>query len=62
MTVQPTVYEIAGGDVVLWSIDGTIHIKAVTKHNDPVELTEDETIELSKLLARLASGKHPIHD
>jgi hypothetical protein len=55
MTVRPTVYEIADGDVVLWSVDGTIHIKTVSKHNDPVELTEDEAIELSKLLVRLAS-------
>ncbi len=55
MTEQPTVYEIADGDVVLWSVDGTIHIKTVSKHHDPVELSEDDAIELSKLLARLAS-------
>jgi len=41
--------------VMLWSVDGTIHIKTVSKYNDPVELTEDDAVELATLLARLAS-------
>jgi hypothetical protein len=53
MTMQPTVYKIADGDVVLWSVDGTIHIKTVNKHNDPFELREDHAIELSQLLVCL---------
>jgi hypothetical protein len=40
---------------MLWSVDGTIHIKTVSKYNDPVELTEDDAVELATLLARLAS-------
>ncbi len=54
MTEPRTVYEIAGGSVVLWSVDGTIHIKTINKFNDPVELTEEDAIELSAVLARLA--------
>ena len=55
MTEQRTVYKIAGGDVVLWSVDGTIHIKTMNKYNDPVELTDEDAVELSQLLARLVS-------
>jgi hypothetical protein len=55
MTEQRTVYKIAGGNVMLWSVDGTIHIKAIDKYNDPVELTEEDAVELSQLLARLVS-------
>ena len=50
---QPPVHEFAGGDVVLWSVDGTVHIKTINKHNDPVELSEQDSVELSELLARL---------
>jgi hypothetical protein len=55
MTTQPPVHEIADRDVVLWSVDGTIHIKTISKHNDPVELTEVDAIELSQLLVRLVN-------
>jgi hypothetical protein len=47
------VHEIAGGDVVLWSVDGTVHIKTTDEHNDPVELNEHQAMELSDLLRRL---------
>jgi len=53
--VQPQVYEIAGGDVVLWSVNGAVHIKTTDKHNDPVELNEHQAMELSDLLRRLAA-------
>jgi hypothetical protein len=53
MTTQRTVYEIADGEVVLWTVDGTIHIKTISKYNDPVELSEVDAIELSQLLVRL---------
>jgi hypothetical protein len=53
---QPQVYEIAGGDVVLWSVDSAVHIKTTDKHNDPVELNEHHAMELSDLLRRLVKG------
>jgi hypothetical protein len=52
---RPPVHEIAGGDVVLWSVDDTVHIKTTDKHNGPVELNEHQAMELSKLLARLVT-------
>ena len=30
-----------------------VHIKTINKHNDPVELSEQASLELSELLARL---------
>jgi hypothetical protein len=56
MSAEPTIYKIAGGDVVLWSVAGTIHIKTVNAFNDPVELNEDNALELSKLLIRLVEN------
>jgi hypothetical protein len=50
---QPPVHEIADGDVVLWSVDGTVHIKTTNRHNDPVELNEHQALELSDLLTQL---------
>ena len=50
---QRQVHEISGGDVVLWSVDGAVHIKTTNRCNDPVELNEHEAIELSDLLRRL---------
>ena len=41
---------------MLWSVAGTIHIKTVNAFNDPVELNEDNALELSKLLIRLVEN------
>jgi hypothetical protein len=50
------VHELAGGDITLW-IDaaGIIHIKTKNEYNDPVELNDEEALELSQLLAHLVS-------
>lgn len=53
---QPQVYGISDGDVVLWSVDGAVHIKTTNNHNDPVELNEHQAMELSDLLKRLVKG------
>ena len=55
MTSGTVVHELAGGDIVLWVDNGVICIKTVEKHNDPVELNEDEAEELAALLTRLVS-------
>jgi hypothetical protein len=51
----PEVFKFSDGEVAVW-YDGCICIKAVTRapHDDPVELTEDEAIELAQVLLRLA--------
>jgi len=56
MSAESAVHKIAGGDVVLWSVEGTIHIKTVNAFNDPVELNEANALELSKLLIRLVEN------
>lgn len=56
MSAESAVYKIAGGNVVLWSVEGTIHIKTVSAFNDPVELNEDDALELSKLLIHLVEN------
>ena len=50
---QGAVHEISDGDVVLWSVDGTVHIKTINNYNDPVELNEHQALELSDLLRQL---------
>jgi hypothetical protein len=50
------VHQLAGGEIALW-IDaaGVIHIKTKNEYNDPVELNDEEALELSRLLAHLVS-------
>ena len=57
---QPPVHEIADGDVVLWSVDGIVHIKTTNKHNDPVELNEHQALELSDFLAQLVKDGYSL--
>jgi hypothetical protein len=46
---------IADGDVCLWiDQDSSVHIKAVSEHGDPVELTEDEAEELGNALISMS--------
>ena len=53
-TGTPTaVHELSGGDVILWSVQGTVHIKTTNKYSDPVELSDEESLELAALLVRI---------
>lgn len=53
---RPTVHELAGGDVLVWlDPTGGICIKTVEPHGDPVELGEQEALELARLLTRLVA-------
>lgn len=45
---------MASGDISIW-VDGSIHLKFNTPHNDPVELGEQEALVLGKLLVRLSN-------
>ena len=43
-------------DVAVWIADGgSIHIKTSDPHGDPVELTEEDALELAAILTRLAN-------
>ena len=51
------VYQIAGGDITVWAEEsGAIMLKVREPFGDPVELGEEEALELSALLVRLAKG------
>ncbi|MDR0481299.1 MAG: hypothetical protein LBG66_05375 [Gallionellaceae bacterium] len=48
-------FETGDGAVRIWIEQGTsIHIKVVTEKNDPVELSEDEALEIAETLRRFA--------
>ena len=48
---------ISSGEVVLWIEQGTsIHIKAITREGDPVELSEEEARELAAALTEMAAA------
>ena len=49
----------ADGDVFLWiEQESSVHIKTVSEHGDPVELTEDEAEELGKALISMSHILH----
>ena len=54
----PRVYELAGGEITLWAEDsGAIMLKVREPFGDPVELGEEEALELAALLARLVKDE-----
>lgn len=49
-------FETSDGAIRIWIEQGTsIHMKAVTSEDDPVELSEAEAIEVSEVLKRFAN-------
>ena len=48
------IFEMASGGISVW-VDGGIQLKVNTPGKDPVELGEQEALELGQLLIRLAS-------
>lgn len=49
------VYELAGGDVTVWAEEsGAIMLKVREPFGDPIELGEEDALELGALLLRLA--------
>jgi hypothetical protein len=49
------IHRLSGGEIVVWVDQGVIMIKTCEPHGDPVELSEDEAMQLSDLLRRLAA-------
>jgi hypothetical protein len=50
-------YYSVGDDIVVWIGEGggSVHIKTIEPHGAPVELAEDEVVELIELLSRLVA-------
>lgn len=54
--------KFAEGDVYFWiEQESSIHLKAITRHGDPVELTTDEARNLAKALLRAADSVDQHH-
>lgn len=48
---------LAGGEIAVWLDEsGCICLKNKNKYNDPVELSEDEALDLARVLVQLAEG------
>jgi hypothetical protein len=51
---EPDVFELSGGEVVVWADPaGSVMLKIVSSHGDPVELGEGEVDELIQVLTAL---------
>jgi hypothetical protein len=57
MATRP-VYELAGGEITLWAEEsGAIMLKVRQPFGDPVELGEQEALELAAVLTRLVKDE-----
>ncbi len=57
MNEREKLYELAGGEVIVWQTDGTsIHLKLMSEYGDPVELNAEEARELAIVLNKLADS------
>jgi len=54
MEEENGVFYFEGREIAVW-MDGCICIKTRNKYNDPIELSDEEAIDLANLLIRLAS-------
>jgi hypothetical protein len=52
------IYELAGGDITVWTEEsGAIMLKVRAPFGDPVELGEEDALELGALLVRLVKDE-----
>jgi hypothetical protein len=57
MPSHTNIHELAGGDLAVWQDEsGTVFLKLQEKHGDPVELGEEEALELAELLIQLVKN------
>jgi hypothetical protein len=51
---SPHVFEVASGDIYLWADPcGAVFLKIRSQPGDPVELGQDEALELAEILMRM---------
>lgn len=54
--LEKNYFETSDGAIRMWIEQGSsIHIKAVNKESDPVELNESEAMEIAEVLRQFAS-------
>lgn len=52
---KPDYFELDNGDIKVWIEQGSsIHIKAITDTNDPVELSEEGALMLAEILIQFS--------
>ena len=57
MASNTNIHELAGGDIAVWQDEaGTVFLKLQEKYGDPVELGEQEALELAELLIQLVKS------
>jgi hypothetical protein len=57
MASDTNIHELASGDIAVWQEQsGVIVLKLQEKHGDPVELGEEEALELAELLIELVKN------
>ncbi len=53
------IISLSGGDIMIWiENDSSLHLKSITKQNDPVELNCEELVELCEILQKLVKRIH----
>ncbi|WP_119301010.1 hypothetical protein [Dongia deserti] len=53
-TDESQVYEVAGGEIAVWAEpSGAIILQVRNNYKDPVDMGEEEALELAELLIRL---------
>jgi len=54
MSSKQQVQKFAGGEVYFWFEQESIHLKAASAHDDPVELTANEARQIGSALIAMA--------
>jgi len=55
MNIEKTRFYLSDGEISVWVEQEAIHIKAIDKSGDPVEITKDRALELAEALKQLAA-------
>jgi hypothetical protein len=56
MTEKIEIHKCAGGEIAVWKEpQGAINLQVLNRFHDPVDMGEDEALELGELLIRLAN-------
>jgi len=59
MEIRNGVYHLSGREILVWQDGGAICIKTVSKFDYPIDMGEDEALELAELLQRLVANPPP---
>jgi len=61
MNSKPEVQKFAGGDIYFWIEHGSfIHLKAISPHGDPAEMTAEDARALAEALIAAAQQIDPL--